>query len=414
MNVVLTVMTGPRAGVRMRFTDKAAITIGRSKTTDFHVLDGTMSRVHAVVAHGPGGWYVEDQKSRNGVWIHDRQVKRELIDSGTVFNLGHETSIRFEVEDELRTSSASFSVLPACSVCGRPIESVTDLVRSPDGRPTHLACRTLDHLIGTELGEFRVSERAPSLGAAFFFRAHQPTLNRMVLLEVYDLPLTSQPGFRTRLLEEVRSASRFVHPNILQIYAFDEARGISFVAMEHFRGERLAQVLEQRRFVKIRGALQVAAGIAEALRYVGTHGVTPSWVSTAQVLVSEDHDAKVKLFEDPTPGGEREPTAREAPYAAPEVLAKSSPGGEPALVYSVGAILYHMLAGIPPFEGDSVAEVLRRAQRESPPALRRINMKVSPALATLVDDALARDPALRPATLDLFLDRLKQAAAPIR
>ena len=73
-----------------------------------------------------------------------------------------------------------------------------------------------------------------------------------------------------------------------------------------------------------------------------------------------------------------------------------------------------MLAGIPPFEGDSAQEVLRRAQRESPPALRRINLKVSPALAKLVEGALERDPGLRPQTLEEFLERLKQAAAPIR
>lgn len=415
MNVVLTVVNGPRAGVRMRFVGKTAVTIGRSKTTDFHILDGTMSRVHAVVAHGAEGWYLEDQGSRNGTWIGEQKVERVPLESGTVFQLGRDTTVRFESEDDdLRTSSANFDVAPACAACGRPIENAPDLVRSPDGRPWHLVCRNLDHLIGTDLGEFRVAERAPSIGEAFFFRAHQPTLNRNVLLEVFDLPLTSRPGFRDRLLEEVRRASRFVHPNLLQIFAFDEARGMCFVVMEHFRGERLSHVLEQRRFVKIRGAVNVAAGIAEALRYARTEGVNVPWISTEPVLVSEEHEVKVKLFEEPRGVGRRAPAAREAAYVAPEVLSGASEGDESALVYGCGAILYHMLAGIPPFEGQTTDDVLRRAQRESPPALRRINLKVSPALAKVVEDALARSPAGRPSTLAEFLERLRTAAAPIR
>ena len=363
----------------MRFADKTAITIGRSKTTDFHVLDGTLSRVHAVVALGADGWYVEDQRSRNGTWIGDDRIERVPVENGAIFFLGRDTSVRFECDgDDIYTSSANFPVSPPCAACGKPIEQSAELVRAPDGRPYHLPCRNLDHLIGTDLGEFRVVERAPPVGGAFFFRAHQPTLNRMVLLEVFDHPLTSRPGVRTQLLDEVRRASRFVHPNILQIYAFDEARGTSFVVMEHFRGERLSQVLEQRRFVKIRGAVQVATGIVEALRYAADQGVTVPWMSTDHVLVSEEHVVKVKLFEEPRSDGPRRPTAAEAPYIAPEVLAGALPGGDgPSLVYSAGGILYHMLAGIPPFEGDSAQEVLRRAQRESPPAFTVVGVTLS-------------------------------------
>jgi hypothetical protein len=414
MNVILTVVSGPRAGVKGRFSHRTAITIGRSKTTDFHVLDSTMSRVHAVVAHDAGAWYVEDQKSRNGVFVDGLKVDRARIDSGTVIALGQETSIRFEIESDAVGTSSTYAVFPPCAACGKMIDGAGQLVRSPDGRPYHLACRTLDHLIGTDLGEFRISERAQPFGSGFFFRAHQPSLNRTVMLEVFDSPLTARPGFRQALLDEVRRASRFLHPNILQIYAFDDARGMSFVVIEHFKGERLAQVLEQRRFVRIRGAVQVATAIAEALRYAATHDVRPSWISPEPVLVSEEQEAKVKLFDEPRSDGAREPTAREAPYVAPEVLSKAWLGDEASLVYSVGAILYHMLAGIPPFEGKTAQEVLRRAQREAPPALRRVNLKVSPALAQVVEQSLDRDRAKRPPTLADFIERLKQAAAPIR
>lgn len=414
MNVLLTVVSGPRAGVKARFTGRTAITVGRSKTTDFHVLDGTMSRVHAVVAFDGSDWYLEDQKSRNGVFVEGRRIEREKIASGTVFALGVETSVRFELESDSIATSSTYPVSPPCTACGHPIANQIELVRSPEGRPFHLACRNLDHLIGTDLGEFRVAERAQPFGSGFFFRAHQPSLNRMVLLEVFDPPLTSRPGFRQSLLDEARRASRFLHPNILQIYAFGDARGMSFVVMEHFRGERLARVLEERRFVKIRGAVLAATAIAEALRYASTQDVRPSWISPESVLVSEEHDVKVKLFEEPRPDGAKTASAREAPYVAPEVLSQSWLGDEASLVYSVGAILYHMLAGIPPFEGRSVQDVLRRAQREAPPSLRRVNIKVSPALGQVVDEAIDRDRTKRPKSLEAFVEQLRQGGAPSR
>lgn len=411
MNVVLTVVAGPRTGVRLRLRDKSVITLGRSKTTDFHVLDGAMSRVHAVIAFDDGQWWVEDQKSRNGTWIDGRQIEREALESGVVILLGRDTAVRFELEEERAAelrSSTSVAMIPPCMACGEPIASSADLVRTPEGKPFHVRCRNLDHLVGTELGEFKIAETLPALGDAFFFRAHQPSLNRSVMLEVYDLPLTSQPGYRQALLEEVRRVSGFLHPHILQIFSFEEARGMSFVVMEHFRGERLSGVLEQRRFVRIRGAVQVAMHLIEALAYALERGVKLGSISTTPVLVSPEHDVKVKFFEDPALHGRRPLSVRDAFYAAPEA-AEGGHASEPALVYSVGAILYHMLAGIPPYEGETPAEVFRRARTESPPALRRINLKVSPALAQAVEKAIERSPADRQQTLADLLAQLRSA-----
>lgn len=409
MHVVLTVVSGPRTGVRSRLPDKTAITIGRSKTTDFHILDPTLSRVHAVIARDEQGWYVEDQKSRNGTFIGEERVDRARLRAGDLIVFGGTSGIRFELEeDDFATSAAKFE-LPECAACGHAIRGAAELVRNPDGRPFHTACRNLDFLIGSDLGEFRIDGVAPRLGDGFCFSAHQPSLQRTVMLEVYDPPLTSLPGFRAALLEEVRRASGFVHPAILQIFAFGEARGMCFVVMESFGGERLARVLEQRRFVKIRGAVRAAEHIAEALRYAVASGASVPWIAPDRVLVLDEQDAKVKFFETPRPGVRRAATAAEAPYVAPESLVGDAGGGrdESRLVYSVGAILYHMLAGIPPFEGDTPQAVARRALSESPPALRRINLKVSPALARAVEEAIDRDPSRRPRDLAALISRLR-------
>ena len=101
----------------------------------------------------------------------------------------------------------------------------------------------------------------------------------------------------------------------------------------------------------------------------------------------------------------------ELAYFAPEVLKEPDRGHDERVgVYSVGAILYHMLAGIPPFEGSSRQEITRRVLNESPPALRRINLKVSPALAKVVESAIDRSPDERPQTLNELLEQLRKVS----
>jgi serine/threonine protein kinase len=415
VDVLLTVISGPRAGLEFRAKGRTTITVGRSKTTDFHVLDQSMSRVHAVVAKDAAGWYVADQKSRNGVWRGEERLEQIRLSDGAVFHLGKLTGVRFQlVEEKHPSNNVSIPITLDCARCDKPIEAASDLVRGADGRPLHLACRGLEHLIGTEIGGFKVTEALPPYGGAFFFRANQPTLNRTVVLEVFDPPLTAKPGFKEALLDEVRRASRFLHPNVLQIFDYGESRGMCFVVMERFGGMPLSAVLAERRFVKIKEAVSVALQTGEALEYAREQGSLLPWIASSQVLVSPEHEVKLKLFREPMLATSEIHLA-DAACVAPEVLSGQSKGkDESAAVYSIGSILYHMLAGIPPFEGDTTQEIVRRATKDSPPALRRINLKVSPTLAQVVEAAIDRSPASRPQSIADFLAGLRKAAQPAK
>src|SRR5262249_55248313 len=134
LDVLMTVIAGPRTGLEYRAKGKTAITVGRSKTTDFHILDSSMSRVHAVVAKDAEGWFVADQKSRNGVWDGDERVERIRLADGAVFHLGRLTAVRFELVDEDRAmSQMSVPVTLDCARCGGVIASADELVRGADG-----------------------------------------------------------------------------------------------------------------------------------------------------------------------------------------------------------------------------------------------------------------------------------------
>ena len=411
MTVLLKVVGGPRRGLEHRSVERAAITIGRSKANDFHVLEDTLSRMHAIVGHDEDGWYVEDRESSHGVWVNDERVSRARLHDGALFRLGASTVVRFSLTDEDELfATGEIEVAPRCRACGERID-VADLFRGGGGKPFHLACRNLNHLAGEELGEFRIVEPVPSLGEGFMFRAHQPALSRPVTLAVFDPPLIARPGYRDAVLDAfARTQPAAVIPHVLQILDFGEARGLCYVVMERFAGRRLSRILEERRFVKIREAAQVAVRTLDAVHYVQEQGGFRAWVSPSRVLVSEEHDVKLFLFEDPGRTSQ-EPDAADAAYVAPEpVDGADRSATESALVYSVASLLYHMLAGIPPFEGATPEEVARRARLGRPPALRRINLKVSPALATAVESGIARDPGERPATLLALRNQIARAA----
>jgi len=410
MGVVLTVVDGPRKGLEYRTSERTSITIGRSKSNDFRVRDASMSRVHAVVARDARGWYIEDCKSANGVWVDDvRTAGRHLAEEAT-FRLGDETVMHFRrVEAEDLLLSREVAVALTCARCGDSVPE-TLLVHGRDGRPFHLSCRDLDHLVGTALGVYRLIERVDSLGHGFYFRADQPPRKDCVTLAVFDAAVLARPGYRRALLSEVRRVSEFKHPNVLQIRGSGEAGATTFVVLEHFDGWSLADVLKGYRRVQVSGAVRVAVRTLSALRGTLAQGAVSSWVSSRRVLVSKDYDVKLWLFEYPDSAG-REPDLVEAPYVAPEVLRGAAEEcDERALVYSIGAFLYHMLSGIRAYEGATMDAITRSILEGHAPSLRLVNVKVKPALASAVDAALQRDPDARPQSLGAFESLLTLAA----
>jgi serine/threonine-protein kinase len=144
-------------------------------------------------------------------------------------------------------------------------------------------------------------------------------------------------------------------------------------------------------------------------------------LSPGKILVGEDNNTKVDFFRAPMA---RRITLAEISYVAPEALKTGglrTGAGRPedraaaakSGVYTLGAILYHMLAGIPPFEGETPEVVLPRIVKETPPPLRRVNLKVSPALARVVERAMDKDPENRPPDFRSFEADLKKIIAPV-
>jgi hypothetical protein len=381
----LKVTGGPATGAEHTVPQGGSATLGRSEEADFSLGDSRISRLHCRVEFAEGRWVARDLDSRNGTWVGGRKIREHPLADGETIVLGKSTEVMARIREVRPGGAGRRVVFPS-----RDAEAATAPVAPPEPLPALEG--PLLGLPGTILGEFRVIEQARPLGRAAFFRAMQPNLNRHVLLEVFTEDDMSRPGMRESLEREVQRASPLLHPNVLQIYDYGTARGFTYVTMEFFQGRTLARVLSSKGFVPIPRALGVARQLSEAFAAGVDCRAAVGTVHPADIWVDDEFTVKVKLFREP---GSPPPAPESFAYQAPEVLAGGDPSAPQAAVYTVGALLYHMLAATPPLTGASKAEMARRARHDTPTPLRRVNIKVTPILARVVEQALAKEPGKR-------------------
>ena len=352
MPLSLRILTGPDKGREIDSGGRASLSVGRSRKNDVAVADATMSRVHARVFHEQGGWFVEDCRSRNGVFVDGKRIGRARLRAGHTLRLGQTTELVVEVctADEPDRSQR------ACLRCGGTLTG-----DARDAVPAeHARCARVDDLVAAGIEGFGTLARAPGSGPGTRLHARRAD-GRDAVLRVFTSPDVDDPRFGERLDAAVRTASALVHPNIVQIVDRGSAPGCAYVVEDAFAGIPLAQRLATSRFVPVTGAARVAAQLVEALAAAadaGPRGVPPRGLRSADVLVSETFDVRWTALAAPSADPPILPP-HDAALVAPEVAQESGdPTTESALVWAVGALLYRMLTGIP----------RTRATRPGPPS----------------------------------------------
>jgi serine/threonine protein kinase len=265
-------------------------------------------------------------------------------------------------------------------------------------------------------------ERELGRGASgVVYLATQTDLHRRVALKVLTRALDqrARPAARRRWLWEARAISRVRHPNVASLHDYGEAEGWFYLVLEFIPGgtlkERLAASVSP----------PVAAGLAETIaRAVGSiHGsgllhldlkpsnilldgeVGDSWSR----VVPRVSDFGLALFDDPDASITSLAGPRGTPsYMAPEqVIGSSGRIGPAADIYAIGAILYALLTGRPPFQGASAIETLDRVRNRDPVPPRRIDGAIPRDLQTICLACLQKDPVRRYATADALADDLR-------
>jgi Tol biopolymer transport system component len=266
-------------------------------------------------------------------------------------------------------------------------------------------------LSGREISHFRVGEPLGSGGMGVVFEAEDTRLGRTVALKFLAPELVRDPVAKNRFLTEARAASALDHPNLCTILEAGESEdGLLFLAMPRYDGESLQRLIS-RGPLPVEQAVEIAAQAARGLAKAHEHGIVHRDVKPGNLFVTRDGVVKILDFGIAKLSGEAATTRAGAVLGTPAYMAPEQSLGETidarADVWSLGAVLYEMLAGRRPFTGATVVAVVYSSIHEAPEPLVNLRPEAPAELDRIVSRMLAKDPEQRYANAAEILDDLR-------
>jgi len=255
------------------------------------------------------------------------------------------------------------------------------------------------------VGKYEVAAVLGEGGMGVVYRARDPVLARDVALKVLDAGLARDPTLVRRFEEEARAIARVQHPNVMRIFVVGEDRGRRYYAMEFIRGRTLAALIDERGPMPLAAAASVFRQILQAIRQIHQAGIVHRDVKTANVMLEEGTGRAVLMDFGLAKGDYRDSfTMVGAILGTPEYMApEQAMGGavdSRSDIYSLGAVLFEMLTGRPPFQAPDTIAVLKKQVEEAPPPARSLRPDTPPAVDAALARMLAKDPAERPSSVD--------------
>jgi eukaryotic-like serine/threonine-protein kinase len=265
-------------------------------------------------------------------------------------------------------------------------------------------------------GRYRVSARLGSGGMADVYLAHDTLLGRQVAVKLLHPRFAEDQEFVERFRREASSAAGLSHPNVVAVFDRGEWDGTYYIAMEYLPGRSLKAVVREHGPLSPEDATDIVVQILLAARFAHRRGIIHRDIKPHNVILDEEGRAKVTDFgiaragaSDMTLTGSIMGTAQ---YLSPE-QAQGHAVKETSDLYAVGVVLYELLTGSVPFEGESAVSIALKQVSVEPTPPSRLNPDVGPALDAVVMRALAKDPLARFASADEFIAALQQARAGI-
>ncbi|HEY7065352.1 MAG TPA: protein kinase [Chloroflexota bacterium] len=268
-------------------------------------------------------------------------------------------------------------------------------------------------MIGQTLGKYQLLKELGRGGFATVYQGYDAGLERYVALKVLHPELTRDEVALRRFQREATAVARMRHPNIIIVYEFgeDKSTGSAYIVMEFVEGDTLKPRLGKP--TPLEETQRIIGDVASALDYAHGRGVIHRDIKPANILITTENQVVLADFGIALLAQNSSSLTRGL-LGTPQYMAPEQALGEPidarSDLYALGIVLFEMLAGQPPFRGDSPLATLALQVNAPLPKLRSLNPAVPEAVEAMIERALAKDPAQRYPTAAEFRAALQAAA----
>jgi len=299
-----------------------------------------------------------------------------------------------------------------CNNCG--------LSFGAEDRPEFTATKTLETPVeaiskGTLIaGKYRILEEIDRGGMGIVYKAEDSKLKRTVALKFLPHQWTSDAQARERFIHEAQAASALDHPNICTIYEIEETEdGRMYIAMAFYEGESLRDRIK-REPLKAEEAVDIAIQVGQGMANAHQAGIVHRDIKPANLLITKARAAKIVDFGLAKLAGQvkltREGTTiGTVAYMSPE-QARGDAVDKRTDIWSLGVVLYEMLAGKLPFKGDFEQTLIHSILKTEPEPITKFRKDLPPGLENIIAKALSKNPAARYRTMDELVEDLKAVA----
>jgi len=270
----------------------------------------------------------------------------------------------------------------------------------------------MDNYIGRLLdNRYEILESIGTGGMAVVYKARCHRLNRMVAIKILKDELSVDAEFRRRFHAESQAVAMLSHPNIVNVYDVSHSENIDYIVMELIEGLTLKQYMQQKGSLNWREALHLSTQIAKALEHAHSRGIIHRDIKPHNIMILKDGTVKVADFGIARVSSAQSTLTREALGSVHYISPEQAKGGKidyRSDLYSLGVVMYEMLTGQPPYDGESpVAVAIKHinAQAELP---RTINSQIPLGLEQITMHAMAADLDMRYENATVMLSDLDE------
>lgn len=257
----------------------------------------------------------------------------------------------------------------------------------------------MDNYIGRLLdNRYEILESIGTGGMAIVYKARCHRLNRMVAIKILKDELSVDAEFRRRFHAESQAVAMLSHPNIVNVYDVSHSENVDYIVMELIEGLTLKQYMQQKGALNWREALHLSTQIAKALEHAHSRGIIHRDIKPHNIMILKDGTVKVADFGIARVSSAQNTLTREALGSVHYISPEQAKGGKidyRSDIYSLGVVMYEMLTGQPPYDGESPVAVAIKHINAQAVLPRAINAQIPLGLEQITMHAMAADLELR-------------------